>query len=360
MNRIRQDRIKEYIEEKNVVTIKELQELFPEVSLMTIHRDLDVLEATGVVVKFRGGARSVRYAGDPEFNVRMRDNNSGKLLIARKAMELIQPHSSIFLDASTSNLTLARTLPDMNLNIFTTGPSIALELCRLHNPVVTLCCGTINRKNLALSGQNTLEMLEKINIDMAFIGVSGCSVDAGFTSIMVDASALPFEENITESRRTVEYCHFYGIPVEVELGALGGKEDDIVGEEGEGKTDPDMVVEFVERTGCDMLAVSVGNVHGLVAEPHIDLDLLDRIHKICPVPLVMHGGSGIPYPILQEARKHGLLKCNFGADLRKAFISTFGEAYEANHNAHDVISLSLKAVDNVAAKAQELVTMINA
>ena len=181
MNRIRQDRIKEYIEEKNVVTIKELQELFPDVSLMTIHRDLDVLEAAGAVVKFRGGARSVRYAGDPEFNVRMRDNNSGKLLIARKAMELIQPHSSIFLDASTTNLTLARNLPDMNLNIFTTGPSIALELCRLHNPVVTLCCGTINRKNLALSGQNPLEMLEKINIDMAFIGVSGCSVDAGFT-----------------------------------------------------------------------------------------------------------------------------------------------------------------------------------
>ena len=181
MNRIRQDRIKEYIEEKNVVSIKQLQDLFPEVSLMTIHRDLDALEAAGVIVKFRGGARSVRFAGDPEFNVRMRDNNSGKILIARKALELIQPHSSIFLDASTTNLTLARTLPDMNLNIFTTGPSIALELCRLHNPVITLCCGTINRKNLALSGQNTLEMLEKINIDMAFIGVSGCSVDAGFT-----------------------------------------------------------------------------------------------------------------------------------------------------------------------------------
>lgn len=181
MNRIRQSRIKEFIEEKNVVTIRELQNLFPDVSLMTIHRDLDALEADGAVVKFRGGARSVRYAGDPEFNVRIRDNNSGKMLIARKAMELIQPHSSIFLDASTTNLILARNLPDINLNIFTTGPSIALELCRLHNPVVTLCCGTINRKNLAVSGQNTLEMLERINIDTAFIGVSGCSVDAGFT-----------------------------------------------------------------------------------------------------------------------------------------------------------------------------------
>ena len=205
MNRIRQDRIKEYIEENNVVSIKELQELFPEVSLMTIHRDLDTLEASGAVVKFRGGARSVRYAGDPEFNVRMRDNNSGKLLIARKAMELIQPHSSIFLDASTTTLTLARNLPDMNLNIFTTGPSIALELCRLHNPVVTLCCGTINRKNLALSGQNTLEMLEKINIDMAFIGVSGCSIDAGFTC-GTEGDMLVKRRVIDKARTSVLMC----------------------------------------------------------------------------------------------------------------------------------------------------------
>ena len=181
MNKLRQDKIKEFIEEQKVVTIKQLQILFPDVSLMTIHRDLDALAAAGAVVKFRGGARSVRHAGDPEFNVRMRENNPGKNAIAKKALSLIQPHSSIFLDASTTNLALARILPDMNLNIFTTGPSIALELCRLHNPVVTLCCGTINRKNLAVSGQNTLEMLDKINIDLAFIGVSGCSVDAGFT-----------------------------------------------------------------------------------------------------------------------------------------------------------------------------------
>ena len=181
MNSIRREKIKDYIELKKTATIRELQELFPNVSLMTIHRDLDALVDSGAIVKFRGGAKAVRHTGDPEFNVRMRENNTGKLTIANKALELIQPHSSIFLDASTTNLALAKILPDINVNIFTTGPSIALELCRLHNPVVTLCCGTINRKNLALSGQNTLEMLEKINIDMAFIGVSGCSIDAGFT-----------------------------------------------------------------------------------------------------------------------------------------------------------------------------------
>lgn len=181
MNNLRQERLQEYIEKKNTVTIKELQGIFPDVSLMTIHRDLDLLEKQGFIVKFRGGARSVRHTGDPEFNVRLLENNPGKMTIARKALKLIQPHSAVFLDASTTNLVLAQNLPDINLHVVTTGPSIALELCRLHNPVVTLCCGTINRKNLALSGQNTLEMLEKINIDLAFIGVSGCSVEAGFT-----------------------------------------------------------------------------------------------------------------------------------------------------------------------------------
>lgn len=181
MNQIRLTKMKDYIEKQNVVTIKQLQMLFPQVSLMTIHRDLDALVESGSIVKFRGGAKSVRHTGDPEFNVRIGENNAGKYAIAQKAMALLQPHSSVFLDASTTNLMLAKSLPDINLNIVTTGPSIALELCRLHNPVVTLCCGTINRKNLALYGQNTLEMLDKINIDLAFIGVSGCSVDAGFT-----------------------------------------------------------------------------------------------------------------------------------------------------------------------------------
>ncbi len=193
----------------------------------------------------------------------------------------------------------------------------------------------------------------------SFESVKECC-DAGFTSIMIDNSALPFEENVKETRRAAEYCHFYGVPVEAELGALSGKEDEDFNE-ADAHTDPDMVLDFVEKTGCDLLAVSVGNVHGLDLEPHVDLDLLQRIADISPVPIVMHGGSGIPFDVIQEARKCGLLKINYGSDLRKAFIATFGEAYEtSNHNAHDVISLSMKSVENVAAKAKELVEIINA
>lgn len=205
MNRIRQEKIKEYIENRSVATIKELQELIPDVSLMTIHRDLDVLQAQGIIEKYRGAVRSVHHPGDIEFNVRMRENNDGKLIIAQKALSLIQPYSSIFLDASTSNLFLARSLPDINLNIITTGPGIAIELSRLHNPVVTVCCGIMNRKNLAISGQNTLEMLEKINIDTAFIGVSGCSDDMGFTC-GTEADMLIKQMVIKKARASVLMC----------------------------------------------------------------------------------------------------------------------------------------------------------
>ncbi len=188
--------------------------------------------------------------------------------------------------------------------------------------------------------------------------VKAC-VNAGFTSIMIDASHLPLEENIKEVQRAVEYCHFYGVPVEAELGALQGKEEDIVNE-ADCKTDPDMVADFVERTGCDLLAVSVGNVHGLDLTPKVDLPLLEKISKVSPVPLVMHGGSGIPFDIIQKARQYNLLKVNYGSDLRKAFVSTFGVGYEKNHNCASVIELSIEAVENVSKKAEELVKIINA
>jgi len=205
MNRIRQERIRNYVESKNVATIKELQKLLPDVSLMTIHRDLDSLERQGVLAKYRGGVKSIKHFEDVEFNVRLKENNPGKLLMAKKAMTLLQPHSSVFLDAGTSNLFLARNLPDINLNIVTTSPGIAMELARLHNPVITLCGGSLSRNNLAVSGYRTLEMLGDINIDTAFIGVSGCSVDAGFTC-GTEGDSLVKKLVIQKARTSVLMC----------------------------------------------------------------------------------------------------------------------------------------------------------
>ena len=205
MNTLRQARIKEYIEHKSVATIKELHALFPDVSLMTIHRDLDVLERSGAVIKVRGGAKAVRHAADLGFDIRLEENIDGKLSIAQKALQLIQPYSSIFLDAGTTSLILAQNWPDMSLNIVTTGPNIAIDLCHLSNPTVTMCCGTLNRKNQALSGINTLQMLEKINIDTAFIGVSGCSAESGFTC-GTEADMLVKQLVIQKARTSVILC----------------------------------------------------------------------------------------------------------------------------------------------------------
>ena len=178
---LRQENIRKYIEKKDIVAIRELQELCPQVSLMTIHRDLDVLEKAGIITKFRGGARSVHQVSEPIFDVRMRENSAGKTKIAEKALSLIEPGGAIFLDAGTTSLMLARMFPDVSLSVVTTAPGIAMELSKLPNPTITLLGGTLHRRNLSLSGQNTLDMLQHINIDLAFVGVSGCSAEAGFT-----------------------------------------------------------------------------------------------------------------------------------------------------------------------------------
>ena len=206
MNHIRQQVIQEYIEKNGVVTIRELRELYPDLSLMTIHRDLDALEARNAIVKVRGGAKAVRHAGDPGFQDRLQENTAAKTAITRKALELIRPDSTVFLDASTTNLILARNLPDIRINVFTNAPNIGLELCqRLHNPVVTFCCGTINRRSQAVSGQSTLDMLAKINIDLAFLGVSGCSAEAGFTC-GTESEMMVKKRVIEKARTSVVMC----------------------------------------------------------------------------------------------------------------------------------------------------------
>ncbi len=181
MNLLRQEQIKRYIESKNVATIKELMAIFPDISLMTLHRDLNTLESMGIITKYRGGVKSVHHPEDIEFNIRLKENSTGKISMVKKALKLIKPQSSIFLDAGTSSLILARNLPDIDLNIITVSPNVALELCKLQNCTVNLCGGTMNRKNLSVSGMNTLNLLSKMNIDIAFIGVSGCSLENGFT-----------------------------------------------------------------------------------------------------------------------------------------------------------------------------------
>ena len=183
MNQIRREEIRKYIQDKGAATIKEINALFPDVSVMTIHRDLARLDEERLIIRTRGGAMALNYHGvtESKLETRMQSNVIEKREMAEKALQLLYADSAVFFDAGTSCMSLAQALPDIDINIFTTAPNIAVELSRLMRPTIHMCGGTLNRANQAVSGASTLAMLSHINIATAFLGVSGYTADGGFT-----------------------------------------------------------------------------------------------------------------------------------------------------------------------------------
>lgn len=133
-------------------------------------------------------------------------------------------------------------------------------------------------------------------------------VDGGFTSVMIDGSHHSFEENIAVTKRVVEYAHDHGVWVEAELGRLAGVEEDVSSEHSI-YTDPDQAVEFVERSGCDSLAIAIGTSHGAYkfkGEAKLDFERLDTIGKLLPdYPLVLHGASSVPAEFVEMCNTYG-------------------------------------------------------
>ena len=133
-------------------------------------------------------------------------------------------------------------------------------------------------------------------------------IDGGFTSVMYDGSHLPYEENIAETKRVVEYAHARGVWVEAELGRLAGVEEDVSSDE-HIYTDPDQAKDFVTRTGCDSLAIAIGTSHGAYkfkGEAKLDFDRLDKVSKLLPgLPIVLHGASSVPQEFVDMANKYG-------------------------------------------------------
>lgn len=160
-------------------------------------------------------------------------------------------------------------------------------------------------------------------------GLAVQAAHAGYTSIMIDGSQKPFEENIEVTRKVVEMCSYLGIPVEAELGKVGGKEDDLDGGAGDAYTDPMQAKEYVERTGISSLAVAIGTAHGFYkGEPKLDLKRLEEIRKVVDVPLVLHGASGVPDDAVKESIKRGICKVNFATELRVAFTDGIKDVLE--------------------------------
>ena len=184
------------------------------------------------------------------------------------------------------------------------------------------------------------------------------AVRAGFNSVMIDGAEFDFEENIRYTKAAVDFAKAYGVPVEAELGAIKGKEDDHVSE-ADCKTDPKQVKEFVERTGCDLLAVSVGNVHGIDEEPQIDFDLLAKIAEESAVPLVIHGGSGISSSDLKRMKSYNVVKINVASELRQSYIQSIGHAYDSNPAEANLIAVLTNAKNSVQKKTVEKIKELN-
>ena len=186
-------------------------------------------------------------------------------------------------------------------------------------------------------------------------------IDGGFTSVMIDGSHLPFEENIKLTRQVVEYAHDHGVVVEGELGRLAGVEDDVkVGDDDALYTDPDEVEEFVKATGVDSLAIAIGTSHGAFkfkGEPHLRFDILEKVSEKLPgFPIVLHGASsvmpeyvqminqyggnipgaqGVPEEMLRQAASMAVCKINVDSDLRLAMTGVIRKQFAEHPDQFD-------------------------
>lgn len=188
-------------------------------------------------------------------------------------------------------------------------------------------------------------------------------IDGGFTSVMIDASSKPFAENVEITKKVVEYAHAHGVVVEAELGTLAGVEDDVkVSAEDSSYTRPEEVAEFVEKTGCDSLAIAIGTSHGAYkfkpgTKPQLRFDVLHECEKMIPgFPIVLHGSSsvpqeyveminkfggampgaiGVPEDQLREAARSAVCKINIDSDLRLAMTGTIRQFFAEHPDKFD-------------------------
>lgn len=221
--------------------------------------------------------------------------------------------------------------------------------------------GTLNLAHLMRDMASRLSIPVAIHLDhgSSFASAVEC-IEAGFTSVMIDASAEPFEANAEVTRRVVEYAHAHGVTVEAEIGRLGGIEEHVnVSAEDAFLTDPDEAVKFVQATGVDYLAVAIGTSHGAYkgkGRPFIDHARIERIARAVKIPLVMHGASGVPQTLVQrfraaggeigdaqgiadedttQATREGISKVNIDTDLRLALTAGIREALKADLKVFD-------------------------
>lgn len=177
------------------------------------------------------------------------------------------------------------------------------------------------------------------------------AIRAGYTSVMIDGSHVPFEDNIALTASVTRIAQAIDLPVEAELGKVGGKEDDGPMVAGENPyTDPDEAEEFVARTHCTSLAVGVGTAHGVYhGTPHIEQGVLKAIRSRLEIPLVLHGTSGVPDDQVAEAIRNGVCKVNYATELRQAYSKGYMDYMASNPANFDPKKPAALGMENIKA-----------
>ncbi len=180
----RREQIRSLLQTKAFVSLKELSDMFPDVSEMTLRRDIEYLEGEREAIKVRGGARSMKFITnqtDGSITYRLQRNVQSKEAIAEKAAKFLEPGRSIFIDSGSTTQKLPKYVPNERFSFTTTDPAIALELCKIGLPIVNMVGGRLDGDNQTITGLHATRFLAEINIDIAFLSPSGLSLRSGFT-----------------------------------------------------------------------------------------------------------------------------------------------------------------------------------
>ena len=236
----------------------------------------------------------------------------------------------------------------------------------LDTPII-LQIAEVRLKNspLHLMGPMMVQAAKEAKVDVAVhldhgltFGTVDKALELGFTSVMLDASTLPFEENIARVKAVVEKARKYGATVEAELGLVGGSEDGSC-DHGIRCTDPDDAVVYARETGIDALAVAIGNAHGnyLVA-PTLAFDVLEKIHERVDIPLVLHGGSGITDKDFQKAISLGIRKVNIATASFNS-LTAHVEKYMESTDKHNFFDLNEATVQGTYENVKKHILVFN-
>ncbi|HUX42594.1 MAG TPA: class II fructose-bisphosphate aldolase [Rectinemataceae bacterium] len=212
-------------------------------------------------------------------------------------------------------------------------------------------------------------VVDEDGLEVDYLPILRRALDAGFDSVMVDGSRLPFDANVAATRAVIDLAHARGTPVEAELGAVLGHEAgplppyEELFASGRGFTEPEDAERFVALTGVDWLSVSIGNIHGAIAgaaksqkkpEARLDLARLSKIAQVTGVPIVLHGGTGIKPENLREGMKRGICKINIGTAIRAPYEATMGRGAAAADEAVYAATLAEIASLGLEDSAQRL------